>query len=78
MYPTDVKTLNEYSIYKNLHRSLQSNLKALMDNKSIVKDKEAKKEAKAIQEELERLIQRVEDLKSKFGKTEETENQQAQ
>lgn len=78
LYPTEVKTLNEYSLYTNVHRSLQSNLKALMDNKSIVKDKEAKKEAKAIQEELERLIQRVEDLKSKFGKTEETENQQAQ
>lgn len=77
LYPTEVKTLNEYSLYTNVHRSLQSNLKALMDNKSIVKDKEAKKEAKAIQEELERLIQRVEDLKSKFGKVEETEKQQA-
>lgn len=77
LYPSEVKTLNEYSLYTNVHRSLQSNLKALMDNKSIVKDKEAKKEAKAIQEELERLIQRVEDLKSKFGKVEETEKQQA-
>lgn len=78
LYPTELKTLNEYSLYTNVHRSLQSNLKALMDNKSIVKDKEAKKEAKAIQDELERLIQRIEGLKSKFGKTEETENQQAQ
>lgn len=78
LYPSEVKTLNEYSLYTNVHRSLQSNLKVLVDNKSIVKDKEAKKEAKAIQDELERLIQRIEGLKSKFGKTEETEKQKAE
>lgn len=78
LYPPEVKALNEYSLYTSIHRSLQTNLKALMDNKGIVKDKNAKKEAKEIQQDLEKLIQRIEGLKFKFEKTEEVEKLQAQ
>lgn len=76
-YPSEVKTLNGYSLYTNVHRSLQINLKALTGNKNIIKDKELNKEAQEIEKELEMLISRIENLKSRLGKTEETKIEQA-
>lgn len=70
-YPSEVKTLNGYSLYTNVHRSLKLNLEVLTDNKNIVKDKELKKEAQQIEIELNELISKIENLKSKLGKTEE-------
>lgn len=76
-YPTEIKALNEYSLYTSVHRSLQSNLKALTDNKDILKDENTKAEAQEIEKELQTLIARIENLKSKLGKTEEAPEQQA-
>ena len=70
-YPTEIKTLNGYSLYTNIHRSLQTNLKVLTGNKNIVKDKELNKEAQEIEKELQDLINKIENLKSRLGKTEE-------
>ena len=71
-YPSDIKPLNGYSLYTNIHRSLQTNLKALTGNIEVVgADKDLQKEAKDIEKELEKLINRIETLKSKLGKTEE-------
>lgn len=76
-YPSEVKAINEYSLYTTVHRSLQSNLKALVDNKDILKDKEVKTEAQEIEKELQTLIARIENLKSRLGKTEEATTQEA-
>ena len=76
-YLTEVKPLNGYSLYTNVHRSLQTNLKALVDNKDILKDKEIKTEAQEIEKELQILIARIENLKSRLGKTEEAPEQEA-
>lgn len=76
-YPSEMKALNEYSLYTSVHRSLQSNLKALVDNKDILKDKEVKTEAQEIEKELQTLIARIENLKSRLGKTEEAPTQEA-
>ena len=76
-YLTEVKPLNGYSLYTNVHRSLQTNLKALLDNKDILKDKEIKTEAQEIEKELQILIARIENLKSRLGKTEEAPEQEA-
>lgn len=76
-YPSEVKAINEYSLYTTVHRSLQSNLKALVDNKDILKDKEVKTEAQEIEKELQTLIARIENLKSRLGKTEEAPTQEA-
>lgn len=74
-YPTEVKTLNGYSLYTNIHKSLKSNLEALTGNKDILKDKDTRAEAKEIERELERLINRIENLKGKLGKKEEVAQQ---
>lgn len=74
-YPSEVKTLNGYSLYTNVHRSLKSNLEALTGNKDILKDKDTRAEAKEIERELERLINRIENLKGKLGKKEEVAQQ---
>lgn len=76
-YPSQIKAINEYSLYTSVHRSLQSNLKALVDNKDILKDEGVKTEAQEIEKELEILINRIENLKSRLGKTEEAQEQQA-
>lgn len=76
-YPPTTKALNEYSLYTSVHRSLQSNLKTLADNKDILKDKEIKAEAQEIEKELQTLITRIENLKSRLGKTEEAPEQEA-
>lgn len=76
-YPTEVKTLNGYSLYTNVHRSLKLNLQALTGNKDILKDKDTRAEAQEIEKELEMLISRIENLKSRLGKTEETKTEQA-
>lgn len=74
-YPSEVKTLNGYSLYTNVHRSLKSNLEALTGNKDVLKDKDVRAEAKQIEKELETLINRIENLKSKLGKKEEVAQQ---
>ena len=77
-YPSDIKPLNGYSLYTNIHRSLQTNLKALTGNIEVVgADKDLQKEAKDIEKELEKLINRIETLKSKLGKTEEQNEEKA-
>ena len=76
-YPSEVKTLNGYSLYTNVHRSLKLNLQALTGNKDILKDKDTRAEAQEIEKELEMLISRIENLKSRLGKTEETKTEQA-
>lgn len=76
-YPSEVKTLNGYSLYTNVHRSLKLNLQALTGNKDILKDKDTRAEAQEIEKELEILINRIENLKSRLGKTEETKTEQA-
>lgn len=76
-YPTEIKALNEYSLYTSVHRSLQANLKALADNKDILKDEGVKTEAQEIEKELGILINRIENLKSRLGKTEEQKEEKA-
>ena len=76
-YPSEVKVLNGYSLYTNVHRSLKSNLEALTGNKEILKDRDTRAEAKEIEKELEILINRIENLKSKLGKKEEIKKQKA-
>ena len=75
LYPSEVKTLNGYSLYTNVHRSLKLNLEALTGNKDILKDRDTRAEAKEIERELERLINRIENLKGKLGKKEEVAQQ---
>lgn len=70
LYPSEVKAINEYSLYTSIHRSLKTNLEALTGNKNILKG-ETKTEAQEIENELKNLIDRIEKLKSKLGKTEE-------
>lgn len=77
-YPNEVKVLNGYSLYTNIHRSLKSNLEALEGNKDILKDKDTKIEAQEIEKELQTLIDRIEKLKSKLGKTEEAPKEKAE
>lgn len=77
LYPSDVKALNGYSLYTNIHRSLKLNLETLTGNKDILKDKDTRAEAQEIEKELEMLISRIENLKSRLGKTEETKTEQA-
>lgn len=75
-YPSEVKVLNGYSLYTNVHRSLQTNLKAITGNKDIIKgNKDIQTEAQQIEKELERLINRIENLKCKLGKKEEVAQQ---
>lgn len=70
-YPTEVKTLNGYSLYTNIHRSLKSSLEALAGSKNIIKaNKEFQNEAKQIEKELNQLISKIEKLKSRLGKEE--------
>lgn len=76
-YPSDIKPLNGYSLYTNIHRSLKSNLEALTGNKDILKDKDTRAEAQEIEKELEILINRIENLKSRLGKTEEKNEEKA-
>lgn len=76
-YPSEVKTLNGYSLYTNVHRSLKTNLEALMGNKNIVKDKELKKEAQQIEKEMKDLMLKIENLKAKLGKIEEAPKEEA-
>lgn len=77
LYPSEIKALNGYSLYTNVHRSLKLNLQALTGNKDILKDKDTRAEAQEIEKELEILINRIENLKSRLGKTEETKTEQA-
>lgn len=76
-YPSEVKALNGYSLYTNVHRSLKSNLEALVGNKNIVKDKELKKEAQQIEKEMKDLMLKIENLKAKLGKIEEAPKEEA-
>lgn len=76
--PTELKVLNGYSLYTNVHRSLKLNLEALTGNKKIIEgNKEIQAEAQEIEKELGILINRIENLKSRLGKTEEAQEQQA-
>lgn len=71
-YPTDIKPLNGYSLYTNIHKSLKSNLEALTSNKNILENnKEVKTEIEQIEKQLNNLVGRLETLKAKLEKKEE-------
>ena len=68
-YPTDIKPLNGYSLYTNIHKSLKSNLEALTSNKNILENnKEVKTEIEQIEKQLNNLVGRLETLKAKLEK----------
>lgn len=76
-YPSEIKAINEYSLYTTIHRSLKTNLEALTGNKDILKDKDSKAEVEEIEKELNQLISRIENLKSRLGKVEEEKEEKA-
>lgn len=71
-YPNEVKQLNGYSLYTNIHKSLKTNLEALTNNRNLLEEnKEVKIEIEQIEKQLNNLVARIETLKNKLEEKED-------
>lgn len=72
IYPTEIKTIDGYSLYTNIHKSLKSNLETLKSNRNIlVKNTKVKTEIEQIEKQLNNLVARIETLRNKLEEKEE-------
>ena len=71
-YPSEVKAINSYSLYTSVHKSLKSNLEALISNKNIlVSNRDVKSEMEQIERQLNNLVARIETVKNKLEEKQE-------
>lgn len=71
-YPSQIKAINGYSLYTNIHKSLKTNLEALTNNRNLLEEnKEVKAEMEQIEKQLNNLVARIETLKNKLEEKEE-------
>ena len=74
-YPSEVKAINSYSLYTSVHKSLKSNLEALISNKNIlVSNRDVKSEMEQIERQLNNLVARIETVKNKLEEKQEVDS----
>ena len=66
-YPPKIKTINSYSMYKNIHSSLETNLQHIKDHKNLG-NTELNKEVSEIEKELRKVVNKINALNIKLEK----------